>query len=225
MVFWFINYTMWGITASIFNLYCLQRRIKNDYRLKEYFHSELKILITLTLSSTHQGEKKSVCNNGLILSPLMFPFVISRFLVQVTKTTVLSELYTSTSSTRVLFSVLSDHNSCHSISWSGHSGLVKLSPFSCLNIFLSHHFWFTSPPMNTRMTSNLLECTDSYLHSFLLAPSTFLPLLFPVSIFPSALTPCLSLIALYTSCPSTWPLSHSVGTPELLIPRASPVIT
>lgn len=57
MVFWFINYTMWGITASIFNLYCLQRRIKNDYRLKEYFHSELKILITLTLSSTHQGEK------------------------------------------------------------------------------------------------------------------------------------------------------------------------
>lgn len=153
----------------------------------------------------------------------MCPFVTSRFLVQGTRTLCCLN-YTATSSTRVLFSVLSDHNSCHSISWSGHSGLVKLSPFSRLNIFLTT-FLFTSPPMNTRMTSNLPEFTDSSLHSFLLAPSTFQPLLFPVSISPSALTPCPSLIALYTSCLPRWPLSHSVRSPELLIPRASPAIT
>lgn len=147
MVFWFINYawwwnTMWGINVSIFDHYYLQW-MKNDYRLKEYFHSELKILITLTLSST-QGKKTTVCNNGHKLSPLMFPFVTSHFLVQGTGT--LCHLnYTTTSSTHMLLSVLSDHNSCHSISWSGHSGLVKLSPFSSLNIFLSDHFFIHIP--------------------------------------------------------------------------------
>ena len=83
--------------------------------------------------------------------------------------------------------------------------------------------FFMSPHLDIKMTSNLFEFTNLYLHSFVLTPSTFSYHSCSQPACPQSPTSA-HLTVLYAACLLPWPLSHCqvTRTPTL---KVLPAIT